>query len=63
MLYGITRTIGEFWRQPDMITPVLGLTPAQLLSIGMAIIGAVFASRAARVNPYTRERPAEERVA
>lgn len=43
MCYGICRTIGEIWREPDMT--VGPFTAAQLLSIPMVLIGAYLVAR------------------
>ena len=49
--YGVFRTIGEFFRQPDIQIGFLfdGITMGQLLSVPMAILGIGMAIRAYRV--------------
>lgn len=51
--YGVARTIADFWRDPTMLVPGLGLTPAQLLSIGMIVVGVIMVVRSSRNNPHT----------
>ena len=53
--YGITRTIAEIWREPDM---TLGpLTAGQLLSIPMIVIGIIFIVVAVRGGVHTDSTP------
>jgi phosphatidylglycerol:prolipoprotein diacylglycerol transferase len=55
--YGITRTIAEIWREPDL---TLGpLTAAQLISIPMILIGVFFIVRALRGGVHTDATPRE----
>ena len=58
-LYGVARTVAEFWRDPTTIVPVIYLTPAQLLSITMIVIGVIMVVRSARMNPHTWPREAD----
>ncbi|EQD55970.1 Prolipoprotein diacylglyceryl transferase, partial [mine drainage metagenome] len=50
--YGVFRTIGEFFRQPDIQIGFLfdGITMGQLLSVPMAILGIGMAIRSGRVR-------------
>ena len=47
-LYGITRSIAEIWRQPDIV--LRGITGGQLLALPMIVIGIVMLIRCFR-NP------------
>lgn len=49
--YGIARTIGEIWREPDMT--VGPFTAAQLISIPMIVVGLFFIVRTLRTGTYT----------
>lgn len=42
-LYGITRSVAEIWRQPDIV--VAGITGGQLLALPMIVIGIVLLVR------------------
>jgi phosphatidylglycerol:prolipoprotein diacylglycerol transferase len=51
--YGICRTIGEIWREPDMT--VGPFTAAQLISIPMILLGLFFIVRTLRTGSHTDE--------
>ncbi|MDQ6826500.1 MAG: prolipoprotein diacylglyceryl transferase [Candidatus Eremiobacteraeota bacterium] len=42
-LYGITRSVAEMWRQPDIV--VAGITGGQLLALPMIVIGILLLAR------------------
>lgn len=50
-LYGLTRSIAEIWRQPDIV--FLGLTGAQWLALPMIVIGIAFVVAAVRRDVRT----------
>ncbi len=50
-LYGLTRSIAEIWRQPDIV--FLGLTGAQWLALPMIVIGIAFIVAAMRRDVRT----------
>jgi phosphatidylglycerol:prolipoprotein diacylglycerol transferase len=50
-LYGVTRSIAEIWRQPDIV--FLGLTGAQWLALPMIAIGIAFVVAALRRDVRT----------
>ena len=51
--YGICRSLGEIWRQPDA---TLGaFTAAQLISIPMIVLGIYLIARALRGGTHTDE--------
>jgi phosphatidylglycerol---prolipoprotein diacylglyceryl transferase len=50
-LYGVTRSVAEIWRQPDIV--FLGLTGAQWLALPMIVIGIAFIVAAMRRDVRT----------
>lgn len=50
-LYGITRSVAEIWRQPDIV--VAGITGGQLLALPMIVIGIAFLVSALRRDVRT----------
>jgi phosphatidylglycerol:prolipoprotein diacylglycerol transferase len=54
-LYGVTRSLAELWRQPDIV--VGGITGGQLLALPMIVVGVVLVVRAARTGARTETSP------
>ena len=55
MLYGITRSIAEIWREPGFT--VIGLSGGQLVALPMVFIGGALLYVAIRQNRHTDETP------